>query len=303
MLPISFFMLPLKSNWIGGWTLSSKLIESAFDPKIRQFRRNQALELLTEIFRNCNLLSKAPENVDHQMAILGEKISENLSKTPDADSNVKARSVCDLLILLHALYQANKKLLAKDEGEMPAFWIEKVAKSLNQFRDKVPKGRNFRDVKSAFNRIAAPLGIRVIQGSEKNLKNEKKPTTNGQKTPDPKCDAPVAAKDEGENGSSLKGKRKKQHNKEALLIKKKEKMFALQGQFEGLEMPSFSGVSMESNSNFTLGPQMTVEERRKTPKLAKKNVSENGDDRVSKNKRSSAESPSNEPKKKKTKKK
>ena len=272
--------------------MSSKLIESAFDPKIRQFRRNQALELLTEMFRNCNLLSKAPENVYHQIAILGEEISESLSKMADANSNVKARFICDLLILLHALYQANKKLLAKDEGEMPVFWIEKVAKSLNQFRDKVPKGRNFRDVKSAFNRIAVPLGIRVIQGSEKTLKNENKLMANGQMAPDPKCEAPVPANDEGENGSAIKGKRKKQHNKEALLIKKKEKMFALQGQFEGLEMPSFSGVSMESNSNFTLGPQTTIEKRKKKPKLAKKN------DGVSKNKRSSAESPPNEPKKK-----
>merc|ERR1711971_1445114 len=38
--------------------------------------------------------------------------------------------------------------------------------------DKVPKNRNFHEVKRAFNKISAPLKIKVVQGNEK--KNEKK---------------------------------------------------------------------------------------------------------------------------------
>lgn len=60
---------------------------------------------------------------------------------------------------------------------------------------------------------------------------------------------------EGKNEESKKKKKKnknkkKKHNKEGLQQKKQDKMFALEGQFQGLEMPSFSGVELTDNQNF-----------------------------------------------------
>ena len=50
-----------------------------------------------------------------------------------------------------------------------------------------------------------------------------------------------------------KKKKKKKLSNEAMKKKKEKKMFELEGQFEGQEMPSFAGIVMTDNLNFTVG--------------------------------------------------
>ena len=68
------------------------------------------------------------------------------------------------------------------------------------------------------------------------------------------------------NGSGKKKKKKKQ-SKDGLKEKKEQKRFALEGQFNGMEMPSFSGVTLSENMNFEPeAEQQKVEEiREETP--------------------------------------
>lgn len=55
------------------------------------------------------------------------------------------------------------------------------------------------------------------------------------------------------NGSEKKKKKKKKKNmsNEAKKKKKERKMFEVEGQFKGQEMPSFAGIVMTDNMNFT----------------------------------------------------
>ena len=68
--------------------------------------------------------------------------------------------------------------------------------------------------------------------------------------------APAAA-EEGDvaqvNGDMKKKKKKKKKaNKEALQKKKERKRFELEGQFEGQEMPTFTGILLNDNMNFAV---------------------------------------------------
>jgi hypothetical protein len=54
----------------------------------------------------------------------------------------------------------------------------------------------------------------------------------------------------GNNDKKKKKKKKKNSSNEALKKKKERKMFELEGQFEGQEMPSFAGILLNDNMNF-----------------------------------------------------
>ena len=66
--------------------------------------------------------------------------------------------------------------------------------------------------------------------------------------------AAAAAAEEGDvaqvNGDKKKKKKKKKANKEALQKKKERKRFELEGQIEGQEMPTFTGILLNDNMNF-----------------------------------------------------
>lgn len=88
-------------------------------------------------------------------------------------------------------------------------------------------------------------------------------------------------KDNGDNNDAdeaaepnKKKKRKKKQGKEGLKEKKEQKRFALEGQFKGMEMPSFAGVSLSDNMNFEntkADPEEADHSKNDTPaKLSKK---------------------------------
>lgn len=70
----------------------------------------------------------------------------------------------------------------------------------------------------------------------------------------------LADGDANETKPDGKKKKKRKHNKESLEERKAMKVQALEGQFAGLEIPNFSGVALNDNSNFT---QERVEQPKK----------------------------------------
>ena len=75
-------------------------------------------------------------------------------------------------------------------------------------------------------------------------------------------------KDEDEK--SKKSKKKKKKSKADLQKKKERKIHSVEGQFEGMEMPDFSGVVLNDNLNFHSTVQsIKTEKSHKTPKVKK----------------------------------
>ena len=152
-----FFSLPMQSNWLGSWNLADKFVKNAFDPKIRQFRRTQALGLISTLFHNQTLVENAPADVkvDKIALEIGTHFLKELERYQQ-NGDLKPRYLCELLNIMHGLYVSKCKL----------DWSQ-IKTALEEFREKVPKNRHFHDVKKAFNKIGATLKIKVVTGSEK----------------------------------------------------------------------------------------------------------------------------------------
>ena len=135
-----------------------KLTEGGFSTETRPFRRIQAVTLLSTLYHNPNIRDQIDENLTSDLA---KKLITSLDTFVKGDINLKHKMLCELLHLIFGLHLSGAKCVPWDE--MKAI--------LELVRDKVPKNRNFHEVKRAFNKISAPLKIKVVQGNEK--KNEK----------------------------------------------------------------------------------------------------------------------------------
>jgi hypothetical protein len=73
------FRSVLEHIWDGNWTLVPLLIDFAFKPEIRPFRRNQALDLLVAFFHNRRLriFQESDVNVEPRLAEIEKLLSEN----------------------------------------------------------------------------------------------------------------------------------------------------------------------------------------------------------------------------------
>ena len=255
-LPATFFKLPLETSWAGAWEVAEGIVSHAFNPKVPQFRRTQGISLVGALFHNRNLPESARKAALAKV-VAGHIVSNLESYSRGGDGGeIKPRFICELLGTLHGLK------ISKTEG---LDW-EAVAAALEKFRANVPTGRNFQDVKKAFNKIGVLLKLKVVQGSaKKRPRNDSEGSVSGgagggqnKKAAffaDLSDGQPAAQKEESESGSPEKKKKKKkkrkQHNKEALEERKEQKKFAVEGQFSGMEMPSFSGLALNDNMNFT----------------------------------------------------
>lgn len=154
VLPVAFFQFPMQSNWEGSWTLVPEIAKHGFDLKTRQFRRTQAIFLLSTLYHNKALVETGAKAVRQKIEKdLEQKCIHELKTATEAS---KPRYLCELLSLLKGLHQSEAKINWK-----------KVAEALEEFRENVPKNRHFQDVKRAFNKIASSLKLKPVTGSEK----------------------------------------------------------------------------------------------------------------------------------------
>lgn len=89
-----------------------------------------------------------------------------------------------------------------------------------------------------------------------------------------------------------KHKKRKQGAAETMKKRKEKRAFELDGQFEGMEMPSFGGIAVNENMNFapaseeSKNPPASNEVSEKTPEKKKKRKSiENGTPKTKKKKK------------------
>jgi len=73
------FRSVLTSVWDGNWELVPVLINCAFDPEIRPFRRNQALDLLIAFFHNRRLrtMPDVAQCIEPRLADTERLLSDN----------------------------------------------------------------------------------------------------------------------------------------------------------------------------------------------------------------------------------
>ena len=71
-----------------------------------------------------------------------------------------------------------------------------------------------------------------------------------------------------------KAKKKKKKSNERLQMKKQRKIHDVEGQFEGLTMPNFSGLVLTDNMNFETSEQAKGKEKSKKHKIKKNKKNE-----------------------------
>ena len=159
-LPITVFLLPMKINWFGSWSLIDSLIENGFSSGTRFFLRGQAFTLLNAMLRNESLQKLADKDKkEKSLNALSTGVVAEFNKYIAGNSDLKPRFLCELLNITHGLHLAGGSTVISQ-------W-DAVVKVLENLRNHIPKNRHFRDVKKAYNKAAAPLKLKVVQGCEK----------------------------------------------------------------------------------------------------------------------------------------
>merc|ERR1719464_1387314 len=265
ILPPTFFQLPLQGSWSGILSIVPKLTDGGFSTETRPFRRIQAVTLLSTLYHNPNIRDQIDENITSDLA---KKLITSLDTFVKGDINLKHKMLCELLHLIFGLHLSGAKCVPWDE--MKAI--------LEQVRDKVPKNRNFHEVKRAFNKISVPLKIKVVTGSEKKRKaNEMDETMEDkEETIEQNGDAETTDK-------KKKKKKKKKPSNEVLQKKKEKKRYDLEDQYKNVELPSFAVEDTINVDEVSGTPEAPKKKKTKNVKVAsessetpkkKKNVKE-----------------------------
>ncbi|KAJ4426640.1 hypothetical protein ANN_26438 [Periplaneta americana] len=259
---LGLFKSVLESVWDGNWTLVPILINYAFDPEVRPFRRNQALDLLVSFFRNRRLRTASevaqeaePKLVEIERLLSVRTLKWLQSQMSEVGKNgmgrgVKQKFVHELLVLLFAVWHSHP--LGKNGGSN-IDW-ESLGAALLNYREKVDLSA---EAKISFNKLARVLGIKWIpQQKEKKLaskegssdmedsscdnaendlsqeKNEEEETQN---------DPEVAEKSKKRDKKEKKRREKKNKQNKAKL-RKEARELRLSSLSEGLENVTFSGL-------------------------------------------------------------
>ena len=207
------------------------------------------MTLLSTVYHNNNLREKIDAKTTKN---LSNQICQILGVFVKGDKNLKHKMLCELLHLIFGLHLSGSKSVDWD----------KMKELLSKLREKVPKGRNFHEVKRAFNKISAPLKIQVVQGNEK----KRKASESLEEATENNDDTKEILEDEVEESESnsekkKKKKKKKKGGKEALQKKKEKKKFDLEEQYENVQLPSFKGALVDT---------INAEDEIETPKKKKK---------------------------------
>ena len=153
----------MKMNWMGSWSLIEGLIEKGFSSNTRFFLRGQAFTLINAMLRNENLQKLADKDMKAKaLNDIATNLVKEFNRYIAGESDFKPRFLCELLNITHGLHLASKV----NSNTIISQWSD-VVKSIESLRSHIPKNRHFQDVKKAYNKAAAPLKIKVVQGCEK----------------------------------------------------------------------------------------------------------------------------------------
>ena len=107
MLPIIFFHNVLQTEWYGSYKLVPVIIENVFNNNVRQFRRNEGLELIAGFYRSLKRNKPTSEVALKALADLEANFERTLTEslTSDTESTVKNSFFTTLKKLINTMQQ------------------------------------------------------------------------------------------------------------------------------------------------------------------------------------------------------
>lgn len=86
LLPIIFFHSVLQTDWNGVYDMIPVVIESAFNGSVRQFRRNEALELLSGFYRSLKRLKPSTSELLNKISNIETEFENTVKRTLSSNS-------------------------------------------------------------------------------------------------------------------------------------------------------------------------------------------------------------------------
>ncbi|CAL4215936.1 unnamed protein product [Meganyctiphanes norvegica] len=171
LLSVQAYISPLLSANGGMWSIASLLINHAFNPQTRLFRRTQSLQLLLRLYQNSPALANVKEE---EMVSIEQEISEKshiyIASLQQA-LDVKVEYLSNMFDLLRSIHMYH----AKSDGMN---W-ETLTEGLVAFRQRVAM-RTIKPVNGAYHRLAHALKLPQLPKAS-NLSEEEKKIAKGEK--------------------------------------------------------------------------------------------------------------------------
>ncbi|XP_026755011.2 uncharacterized protein LOC113515073 [Galleria mellonella] len=106
LLPIIFFHNILQSEWDGNYELVSTIIDNVFNCNVRQFRRNEGLELIAGFYRTLKRNKPASDNTLSMLTILETKFENRLKTTLQEETEFQVKG--NFFVILRKLINTMK---------------------------------------------------------------------------------------------------------------------------------------------------------------------------------------------------
>jgi hypothetical protein len=236
--------------------------EKAFEPKVRQFRRTQALAILLAFVNNRQLHQLYPSQ---KLVIFRKTLVNLLGELADKRAaRAKPRHLLSLFTILRGLKQ-------QDAGSSADLDWPEVRQQLAHFAQSFAINKQTGPVKKSFKKLLAFLDVKVTSPSSV--------------VPATTADQPAVSTESGAVESKAEKKKtkkkKKNKNKEALQRKKEKKLEAAAAQTDQ-GVPSFADFLVDNTEVFV----PVKEEKFKPNKNKKRKLSEKspGSPRLKQNK-------------------
>lgn len=272
LLPIIFFHDVLHLKWDGNWDLLKKIVDKSFDEKVRQFRKNEGLEMLNVFYTSLKRGPQAetienPEQMKEVEEAFSSKIVTYLSENDSA--NVHERFFTLLMKVLVTIKNYHT-LFSKSTDSMD--WTA--------ICDSVQKARSFIKLKNNqdYFKFCNIFKLEKLKNSVSTISNDKKESIDSGH--DSNTDEELEIKNNEENGKVHNGtkestvsKKKKKSKGNENVSKKEIKMLRAQASSEGLQTISFTKLLANSNMSVDdIGEEAPSDEDDSNSKKKRKNA-------------------------------
>ncbi|XP_077295756.1 MYB binding protein 1a [Arctopsyche grandis] len=270
LLPVIFFHDILNIKWDGNWILLEKIVEKVVDDNVRQFRKNEALEMINIFYTN---LKRGPQvNIAESSNKLKE-LENNFSReiiaylNKNDGTNVNERFFTILMkvfISIKNFYNCLKQLTDnmdwKNIGEAVQSCRNHIKLRNNQDYFKFCNVFKLEKLKNTTQVITAAKKESIDSGHDSNTDEEV--TENGERLQNGVCN--------GNKTESNPKSEKRNKSKKGKVTKKESKMLRVQASSEGFPDISFTKLLECSNINVDdIGDESASEEEAKPVKKRK----------------------------------
>jgi len=209
------FQVVVATPWKGAISIARVISEQSFNPKVRNFRRNQGIAILNGFLKNAQLDSEFP---GQRVGILAYTLDKLAPLLQAGLGKGNPRHLTEMLTLLRGM---------KQKGLMTPAQLALVRQSLEECAKTESMAKVNSNVKKSFRKVLSYYDIKMTL---------------------PKAGRGKVGEDEKENEASpvnVPKKKKKKKNKAALKEKKEKKLEAAAAQDES-SLPSFKGLLVDT---------------------------------------------------------